>query len=734
MRPVLLLAIALLLSCNGNAQWSWSHPLPQGNNILCIGMVRPGQGFAMGSGGTILITWDAGESWRLVSGIRGYSLSAFHFPTAYTGYAIGRDLRDEKNPREVVMTTTDAGEHWQTVASDDTSPMTALFFTDETTGFTVGEKGIVRKTTDGGATWHNFCLDASVDLLDIAFFDAGTGILTGEEGTLFRTTNGGTTWVRMNGLPAADPGRIRINGAASAYLEVCEPVSIGGASKKRVHQLITNDAGLTWSARPDSSGLILPYSPDFIDFPTADTGFVQINKLLIRTTDGGITWDSVDLTNYYQSIRFINGTTGFIIHPFSNPKQSEILKSRDRGASWQPVTGTVTTSRLYDIDFPTKTTGYAVGKDAVTGHGDVLKTTDGGFHWIRPMLDPFADDAFSTSFFLTEHLGYAACTNAHIYRTGNGGQTWVESSSYESWTGVSSLWFLDVKHGWYTVPGNPSVLMWTTDAGIHWNKKIMYGMVNLRAVHFISVDTGFVISTEAGGRKSVIMRTTDKGVSWSGDHSPATDDWLFRLQFFDSRRAYAVGQKTMFRTTDGGQSWTGNPISGSWSQFTDVRFMNADTGYITGNNGLILRTQNGGFTWECQESGTNLDITGIAFPSRDRVFVSGTYGTVLTGTNASITSLESLVTAHPGMNIECYPNPAGKTVSMTFTLKHPGNARIRMFDLRGALADEMSVPCLFPGDNRVTVDLSKLTTGLYAVLVSSGSESGTSRLIVSGVE
>ena len=739
MRSIVLLVVSLFLVCQVHAQWSWSYPLPQGNKILCVGMVSPGHGFAMGSHGTILTSWDNGESWRLVPTSGGYELNAFHFPTASTGYAIGRDLRDEQNPLEVVMNTTDAGEHWQTASNDHTAPLSSLFFIGETTGFTVGENGIVRKTTDGGATWSNFCLDATVDLADIAFFNANTGILTGESGTLFRTTNGGTTWARITGLPAVNLGKIRIYGEASAFLTISDYVNIGGANKKRVYQLLTSDAGLTWTSRPDSLGLILPYGPDFIDFPTVDTGFVQIYNLFLRTSNGGASWDTIESAGFQHPVRFINGTTGFRYYPANGADQSGILKSIDGGTTWHLVAGGASMPNIYHIVFPIAKIGYALGGFPSSYRGDVLKTTDGGAHWMRPAIDPFNDDCFTTAFFINASLGYAACRNGHIYRTANGGSTWILSSSSDVSTCVSSIWFTDVKHGWYTVPGSGTAtysarLYSTSDAGYHWSMKVMSDLNDMRSLLFTTVDTGYFLASDVVTRQMVIMRTTDKGGTWSRTSSPATDDDLFKLQFFNSRKGYAIGQKMIFRTSDGGESWTGNPISGSWNSFTDVCFLSADTGYITGTRGLILRTQDGGYSWECQESGTGIDLTGIAFPSRDRVFVSGLYGTILTGTNESITNFASPKTVDRGMNIECYPNPAGKTTSLEFTLKRPGNALIRMFDLRGTMITEQQYPGLAPGRNTVSIDLSRLAKGLYAVLITSGMEFGTTRLIISGVE
>ena len=78
----------------------------------------------------------------------------------------------------------------------------------------------------------------------------------------------------------------------------------------------------------------------------------------------------------------------------------------------------------------------------------------------------------------------------------------------------------------------------------------------------------------------------------------ATSADLYRLQFTDSLRGYAVGcSGTVLKTIDGGKNWQ-NTLTGSNEYFHDLYFVNPETGWVVGSTGTILATRDGGISWE----------------------------------------------------------------------------------------------------------------------------------------
>lgn len=64
---ILLFQVALLFLTLTEAYsqpgWFWQNPLPQGNNLNSVKFMNTTTGWAVGGGGTILITTNSGTSW-----------------------------------------------------------------------------------------------------------------------------------------------------------------------------------------------------------------------------------------------------------------------------------------------------------------------------------------------------------------------------------------------------------------------------------------------------------------------------------------------------------------------------------------------------------------------------------------------------------------------------------------------------------------------------------------------
>lgn len=114
----------------------------------------------------------------------------------------------------------------------------------------------------------------------------------------------------------------------------------------------------------------------------------------------------------------------------------------------------------------------------------------------------------------------------------------------------------------------------------------------LRDVHFINRDTGFVI-----GRNGTLLRTEDGGDHWQPIDLGVTD-LLQHIDFPDESVGYITGVKgILMKTTDGGLNWTSVAPDGYSKQFFNLSFTSRDTGYVTYENGVLMSTSDGGMSW-----------------------------------------------------------------------------------------------------------------------------------------
>ncbi|MBI1914371.1 MAG: hypothetical protein HYS12_06480 [Planctomycetes bacterium] len=116
--------------------------LPQG---------RARRGVAVGQGGLILLTDNAGAKWSYPELLLPFEvLSSWDFRAVHGAgvhvWAAGR-------PGSVLLHSGDGGQTWDMQSTGQPLPIDGLFFHDERTGWAVGELGTILATTDGGRTW-----------------------------------------------------------------------------------------------------------------------------------------------------------------------------------------------------------------------------------------------------------------------------------------------------------------------------------------------------------------------------------------------------------------------------------------------------------------------------------------------------------------------------------------------------------------------------------------------------
>lgn len=105
------------------------------------------RGYAVGDGGLLLLTTDAGGHWQEPPAVFGDEVD---FQTLAV---IGDQVWIAGTPGTHVFHSSDGGKNWERFATGQSLPIRALEFVDQQRGWAVGALGMILFTADGGRTW-----------------------------------------------------------------------------------------------------------------------------------------------------------------------------------------------------------------------------------------------------------------------------------------------------------------------------------------------------------------------------------------------------------------------------------------------------------------------------------------------------------------------------------------------------------------------------------------------------
>lgn len=319
---------------------------------------------------------------------------------------------------------------------------------DATTGFiaTVNHSGpVLARTDDAGATWRDIATPLEL-VTTIRFIDTRvgwvTGLVTGTESAVLRTVDGGSTWQQTLRVPAA-PGNFpplglqAIDGqVAWALIPTCD----GCTAELRG----TVDGGRTWTAL--ANGHIAA-----MRFATATRGWIAVsdsypNFYLEVTNDGGRSW-SVGAHLTSGTVVGLDAATSLTAWALvrdgayctaTTCTRYELVRTIDGGVTWQsmgnpkPASGTCTGGQLDGPLFASPARGWLVentGAGGAMASTGLLQSDDGGATW-RCHSVPSQTDAVSAAD--PAHLwvtsGHAGSEAVSVYSSDDAGLTWRQLS------------------------------------------------------------------------------------------------------------------------------------------------------------------------------------------------------------------------------------------------------------------------------------------------------------------
>jgi photosystem II stability/assembly factor-like uncharacterized protein len=183
---------------------------------------------------------------------------------------------------------------------------------------------------------------------------------------------------------------------------------------------------------------------------------------IMKTIDGGVNWVicTTGTTKLLRRSKFLQG--GMV--GYASGANSSLIKTTDGGVSWQNVIINQDID-LYAMDFPNEQTGFVSGYPG----NRIFKTIDGGANWAQS--DSLRCPWINVIKFPFDNLtGFAAGrygTDSVIYKTTNGGASWVPKSIPTQSLGddIKSFWFVNSQIAY--AAGYKTILK-STDFGETW--------------------------------------------------------------------------------------------------------------------------------------------------------------------------------------------------------------------------------------------------------------------------
>ena len=222
--------------------------------------------------------------------------------------------------------TDDGGDTWTPVTIDDID-IRGVYFSDPLEGWVVGREGKIYVSEDGGFTWERRMFTgypSMDDLFEIRFVNESEGFILGYHG-VFVTEDGGSGWVN-NWLPI-----VEYRGAWSmSVVDDDRAFLMGSRWTESDPELIytTDDGGRTWEAVSGSNASVLRGIVT-IEFHDAMTGWAG-GASVMKSVDGGHTWMTQLEHATVREFFVIDRETVIGVG------KDSIIRTTDGGATWDP--------------------------------------------------------------------------------------------------------------------------------------------------------------------------------------------------------------------------------------------------------------------------------------------------------------------------------------------------------------------------------------------------------------
>jgi photosystem II stability/assembly factor-like uncharacterized protein len=563
MKIFLLIISFVLFNSQIFSQYKLYPPITEEHITNCFSLTKD-IFWLIGTNGLVLKTTDGGSSFTDISITTSETLEDISFINENTGIVVGRFSEVYKTinggttwtklevglsthftncvmiddstayiggywgfyPRGVFKTT-DRGETFH-MNFETTSPPEQIKFINKSTGFLLLANGEFYRTTNEGNTWVKL-LNSTPIPPETFNISGDTVILAGYRQVRISTNRGGT-WISRS-IPLGSTGKkvfIKDN-----TIHVLDKFS---SNYDYLHR--STDFGLTWTH------ILFQKNPMYFTFLDINTFLKYGNHGVIsKSTNTGFSWEVLNKGGFAVGKTYMfNSLEGYSFA--LNPTNRALLKTTTGGISWDTVS--------------TVPPGIFLNSD-VGFSGGISKTIDGGLSWQRKWYDEWLRPLDNTFQFVDSLHGFVLTIETHnitnrLLRTTDGGESWntyfIPNITYQA----PALFMLNKDIGFVIDQEGGSVELGykTTNGGETWiNKPSLAG----KEIFFLNDSLGWIAGYFDNNHK--VKKTTDGGNTFSFYEIDPQYSYMYYYQiiFMDEFNGYVATSKGIYKTTDGGETF-----------------------------------------------------------------------------------------------------------------------------------------------------------------------------------
>lgn len=369
-------------------------------------------------------------------------------------------------------------------------------------------------------------------------------------------------------------------------------------------------------------------------------------------------------------------------------------------------------------------------------------------------------------------VGWVSVNDAAIYLTKDGGKSWTKQPVENAYLfGVKMLDANNVIVTGYSGNCSCGLMYYTANAGVTWDSSYFDANSGAYSFGFYTYQTLNATTALTSGYGGVIAKTTTGGESWYATQTNTGTDVFRVLTVADSKTLYAASGDNgnffvidaIYRSTDAGDNWTQilphnqlysigalsfinastGLMFGSYNGVEAIRktvdsgatwktvwsskkaatlqsgtMLNASIGYAVGMGGRVLRTTDGGDTWTEENNGTQTDLLALSLVNENIAFAAGASGVILKrkeGNSTSAITDEEYATHTFQASLQPLPATGVLHVVLQSAAEEP--CLLRLYDANGK--EQRTIHALLnAGENKLSLDVSSLSQGIYTVHLS----------------
>ncbi len=656
---------------NGNVFRSYDGGLTYGsypvgvvnlNSIVTFGSTI----IIAGNSGLVFYSTNDGATWNnLVLGSQNFNCVSF--ADANNGWLVGDN--------GTIYKSVNGGLNWTSQTSGTSNNLHSVKAMSSTVATCCGDNGTCIYTTNG-ASWIPYSVPTTKNLLSIGI-NGGTTICTGADGFIVKYVSG--TWTTID-YQIQSKSEVR----SIAMINSTAFFTCGGGGFIN----FSNDAGSTFQYIKNP--MIGKLSSIFFYNTNNGWACASTNNAIIRTTDGGVTWNfptGVSVTENWVLKQSTSGNigNGFCLHPQTNKNEificagNHVYRSMDIGETWTQIATVSAGSQCHSFYVSALDTNTMLAS-MDSGGGRVLKSTNYGSTWtttwgpgtLTSYGMPLENDRNNPN------ICFLSPDNALTLRSTDFGSTWNTWGTKvfrspcdidEMYGNSNIMWIAD------GVTGSGQGDFWkSTNNGVDWNYVQTTSGSEIPMIATTQLRPGLVYHTtwSSGG----FWKSTDQGSTFIMTSGAGGNLWGADIAKDDPNSVvYGTYGNTGYLSTDDGNTFVTQSLVGS---------PGAGTLYYDKANAFM---QQGSGVYKM-----NLNYT---VP-------------VVTGTHQiSSQAPERFALA------QNFPNPFNPSTRVNFDVSRTSSVSIKVYDILGNEVRTIVNGNMSAGRYTISFDASQLASGVY---------------------